>query len=399
VSGDPILLSAPGVGQVQQALSRASLDGWLLFEFHGQNSIAAGLTGLGWNTRRSFVLVPRQGDPVALIHAIERAQWGHWPWEVRTYSSWRQMERELQLLLAGRSRVAMEVSPGSAVPTLDRVPMGVVELVRGVGCEVVTSGDLVSAFHARWTPAQLSVHRRTAAALRSVALGAFQRAAAAAESGSPETEGSLSRWIREALAGEGVGVEVDCIVAIGPRAADPHYHPGEVGERVEAEQLLLIDLWGKPTAGDVPADQTWMGFLGEAIPTRVQTVWEAVRDARDAALDFLAARGRAATDVRGFEVDDVARGVIRERGFGDHFLHRTGHSIDRELHGTGPNLDNLETRDERLLIPGVGFSVEPGVYLRGELGIRSEVNVHWGEVGAEVTTPRPQEEIFRLPTG
>lgn len=390
------LLSPEGLAGVQAALAEAGVDGWLLFEFHGQNPIAAALTGLGWNTRRSFVLVPRQGSPVALVHAIEGSSWRHWPWEMVRYAGWREMEEELARLLAGLGRVAMEVSPGSAVPTLDRVPSGVVELVRRCGVEPVGSGDLVSTFHARWTGEQLAGHRRSAALLQEVAREAFRRAAEAVEQGTPLTEGGLSRWIREAMAGAGHTVEADCIVAIGPRAADPHYQPAGEGESIGRGEVLLIDLWGKPSEEAVPADQTWMGILDSSVPDRVQQVWEAVRDARDGALAFLRERHAAGAGVRGFEVDDVAREIIRGRGFGEFFVHRTGHSIDRSLHGSGPNLDNLETRDDRRLIPGVGFSVEPGIYLPAELGVRTEVDVHWGATGPEVTTPDPQQEVFRL---
>jgi Xaa-Pro dipeptidase len=395
-SSDSPLLSPEGVAAVRAALADAGVDGWLLFEFHGQNPIAAALTGLGWNTRRSFVLVPREGDPVALVHAIEGSSWRHWPWEKRRYAGWRQMEEELVRLLDGVGRVAMEVSPRSAVPTLDRVPSGIVELVRGCGVEVVGSGDLVSTFHARWTMEQLAGHRRSAALLQEVARSAFRRAAEAVEAGTPLTEGGLSRWILETLARSGHAVETDCIVAIGPRAADPHYQPAGDGEPIGRGDVLLIDLWGKPSDDAVPADQTWMAILDSTVPDRVQRVWEAVRDARDGALVFLRERHAAGSEVRGYEVDDVAREVIRGRGFGDFFVHRTGHSIDRGLHGSGPNLDNLETRDDRRLVHGVGFSVEPGIYLPGELGVRTEVDVHWSAAGPEVTTPDPQREIFRL---
>lgn len=394
------LLSAEGLARVQDALRASDLDGWLLFEFHGQNPIGAAMVGLGWNTRRSFALVPAEGRPIALVHAIESSGWRHWPWSIRRYAGWREMEVELGRLLSGRRRLAMEISPGSAVPTLDRVPAGIIELVRAHGVEPVGSGELVSAFYSSWTPGQLAGHRRSAALLQEVAAAAFREAADGARSGHPLTEGGLSRWILGALERGGHAVDAGCLVAVGRTAADPHYHPQGDGEVIARGEPLLIDLWGKPSSEAVPADQTWMGILDSRVPDRVQEVWEAVRDARDRALEFLRERwGSGGPGVRGLEVDDVARGVIRERGFGEYFVHRTGHSIDRELHGSGPNLDHLETRDDRILLPGVGFSVEPGVYIPGELGVRSEVNVHWGSNGPEVTTPDPQREIFRLLDG
>lgn len=392
---DLLLCTPEGIDQVRQALDEQDLDAWLLYEFRGANPISKAMLGVGKTTRRGFFLIPRDGDPVALIHAIEGSSWRHWPWEKRTYSGWRQMEEELQKLLEGVTRVAMEVSPGAAVPTLDYVPAGLAEVLLRSGIEMTSSGNLISRFHSVWTPQQLEDHKEAAEILPEVARRAFDMAAEAVRAGSPTTEGALTRWIKEELARRGLTELPDCIVAIGPRAADPHYAPEGEGETINRGDVLLIDLWaGKP--GTVPADQTWMGILAPEVDARTQEVWEAVRDARDAALSFLRERAAAGAEVRGFEVDDVARHLIEERGYGAWFVHRTGHSIDTLLHGSGPNLDNLETRDDRLLLPGVGFSVEPGIYLTDDLGIRSEVNVYWTEDGPLVTPSVIQEEIFTL---
>jgi Xaa-Pro aminopeptidase len=385
---------------VQEALRAAGLDGWLLYEFHGKNDVAWNLLGLEWTTRRSFVLIPADGTPTALIHAIEPSSWRHWPWTTMSYSGWREMEARLSDLVAGRTRLAMEISDRSSVPTLDLVPSGVVDLVRDAGVEPVSSGDLVSSFYSVWPEGALQRHREASEVVKEVAAEAFQVAARAVRDGSPTTEGALSQWIRDRLAERGLGVENDCIVAIGPRAADPHYNPGSIGETINRGDVLLIDLWGKRAEDDCPADQTWMGYLGPRLPDEVQKIWTIVRDARDAALAFLAARAGEGRPIRAFEVDDVTRGHIAEHGYGDYFLHRTGHSIDRELHGSGPNLDNLETRDDRLLVPllvpGIGFSVEPGIYLADHLGVRTEVNVYWGTDGPEVTVSGAQEDVFLL---
>ena len=399
MSGAGLLATESGVRGVQDALRELDLDGWLLYEFHGVNRIAVALLGLGKTTRRSFVLVPAQGEPVALIHAIEASSWRHWPFARRVYSGWRDMEKQVAELVSGSSRLAMEISPGGAVPGLDYVPAGVTSMLLGLagseGLELASSGDLVSRFHSAWTPEQLSDHRRGAEIVADVARRAFARAAEAVRAGKPTTEGALSDWIRAELKVAGLTDQMDCIVAIGPRASDPHYAPVGRGETIAEGALLLIDLWGA-FPRSVAADQTWMGFLGASVDAKTLEVWEAVRDARDAALEFLRTRASEGAEVRGFEVDDVARAVIRERGFGDRFVHRTGHSIDTELHGSGPNLDNLETRDDRVLVPGVGFSVEPGVYLPGQLGIRSEVNVFWGPDGPVVTPATVQRDIFLL---
>jgi len=390
-----LLTAEAGVASVQAALRESDLDGWLLYEFHGVNPIAVQLLGLGKTTRRAFVLIPDEGEPIALVHAIEASSWRHWPFARRTYSGWKELEQELGRLVEGRTRLAAEVSPGGAVPTLDYVPAGIASVLLDLGLELSSSGDLVSRFHSAWTADQLDDHRKAAEIVADVARRAFARAAEAVREGAPTTEGALSDWIREELRAAGLVDQMDCIAAIGTMASDPHYAPEGAGETIGRGDLLLIDLWGA-FQGSVAADQTWMGILDSKVDARTQEVWEAVRDARNAALDFLRERFAADQEVRGFEVDRVARALITRRGFGERFVHRTGHSIDTELHGTGPNLDDLETRDDRLLVPGVGFSVEPGVYVPGEIGVRSEVNVYWGPDGPEVTPSAPQSEIFLL---
>jgi Xaa-Pro aminopeptidase len=392
---EALLCTEEGVARVQAALREQDLDGWLLYEFHHINPIPVALLGLGKTTRRAFVLIPAEGEPVALIHAIEASSWRHWPFARRSYSGWREMEERIGELVDGLGRLAMEVSPGGAVPTLDYVPAGIAGVLLSHGVEIASSGDLVSAFHSVVGPARLEEHRRASEIVRDVARRAFERAAAAIRDGSPTTEGALSEWIVGELEGSGLTDHVSCIVAIGPKAADSHYAPVGAGETISRGDLLLIDLWGA-FPGSVPADQTWMGIMASSVDARTQEIWEAVRDARDAALAFLRERFETGEEVRGFEVDDVARAVIRERGYGPYFVHRTGHSIDTDLHGSGPNLDNLETRDERRLLPGVAFSVEPGIYLADDIGVRSEVNVHWGADGPEVTPTEYQDDIFLL---
>lgn len=392
-----LLATDDGIERVQAALRDMDLDGWLLYEFRGQNWISQRLLGVEHTTRRAFVLVPRKGEPRALVHAIEGSAWRHWPHDTRTYAGWQELEEELKDLLkeAGKN-LAMEISPGDAVPTVDLVPAGVVELVRGCGVKPASSGDLVSRFFSAWSEAQLREHRKAGEVVAAVAKDAFRRAADAVRNGTPTTEGALSDWIRQALADRGVTVDVDTHVAVGAKAADPHYAPAGEGERIERGQLLLVDLWGRTGPEAVSADQTWMGMLDDHVPGRVQEIWEAVRDARDAAVAFLRERHDAGAAILGYEVDEVAREVIRERGYGEYFIHRTGHSIDTRLHGSGPNLDNLETRDDRMLLPGVGFSIEPGIYVPGEVGVRSEINVHYGPDGPEVTPREPQDRVLVL---
>ncbi|HMA19686.1 MAG TPA: M24 family metallopeptidase, partial [Gemmatimonadaceae bacterium] len=291
-------------------------------------------------------------------------------------------------------RVAMEYSPGDAVPYLDRVPAGVLEMVRDAGATVVSSADLVSRFYAVWTDENLASHKRASEIIARIARDAFKRAGDAASNGSPLTEYELQQWILGEFAANKLSTDHGPIVAIGPNASNPHFEPQREGSaRLERGSIVLIDLWAREDDG-VFADQTWMGSLGQP-SERDMSVWLAVRDARDAAIALLRERIRAGKPVRGGEVDDAARDVIKSRGYGDQFIHRTGHSIDaRDLHGSGPHIDNLETREERLLIPGVGFSIEPGVYLAEDVGMRSEVNGVIGERDVIITPSTYQSEMF-----
>jgi Xaa-Pro aminopeptidase len=396
VSEVPLLATPEGVARIQDALVELDLDAWLLCEFRGQNWIAAELLGTGSTTRRGFALVPRTGSPRAFVHAIELAAWRRWPWSVASYAGWREAARGLRALVSEYPGLALEYSPEGAIPTVDLVPAGTVEALRAAGVEPRSSADLISLFFSAWSPEQLTGHRRAAEVVARVGREAFQEAGRAVRAGQAHTESSLTRWIRSALERGGVAVDADAHVAVGARAADPHYAPDGEGEPIEGGALLLVDLWGRPSEDGVGADQTWMGVLGPTAPERAARVWETVREARDEAVAFLRRRAAAGARVRGWEVDDAARSVIAAAGHGERFIHRTGHSIDRRIHGSGPNLDNLETHDDRVLVAGVGFSVEPGIYLPGEMGVRSEINVHMGPDGPEVTPAEPQTDLILL---
>lgn len=390
------MLQPRSLPALQSALDEAELDGWLLYDFHGLNPVAVGMLELpGMTTRRFFVYIPRSGKPVAITHAIEQGPWLGWPadWRKEKYSSWRLLESLLAGLVGGK-RVAMEYSPGDAVPYLDRVPAGVLEMVRAAGATVVSSADLVSAFYAVWNDDQRASHERASRAVSTIGQEAIRLAGSRADSAAPLTEYGLQRWIRERFEAGGLETDHGPIVAIGPNAANPHYEPTqESSATINRGDILLVDLWAREKNG-VFADQTWMGSLG-APSERDTKVWLAVRDARDAAISLLRERLNARKAVRGGEVDDAARAVITKRGYGEYFIHRTGHSIDpRDLHGSGPHIDNLETREERALIPGVGFSIEPGVYLPDEVGMRSEVNGFVGADGLLITPSDYQKELL-----
>jgi Xaa-Pro dipeptidase len=390
------VLSPDALPAIQSALDRAGVDGWLLYDFHGLNPVAVGMLELpGMTTRRFFVLIPTRGLPLAVTHAIEQGPWAAWPanWRKEKYSSWRQLESLLGETLKGKT-LAMEYSPGDAVPYLDRVPAGVLEMVRNAGAMVVTSADLVSSFYAVWSDEQRLSHERAARAVSTIGQEAIRLAGSRADSASPITEYALQAWVMERFAAGGLETDHGPIVAIGPNAANPHYGPtADQSATIKRGDVLLVDLWAREKGG-VFADQTWMGSLGTP-SDRNQKIWLAVRDARDAAIALLRERAKSRQPVRGGEVDDAARAVITKRGFGEQFIHRTGHSIDpRDLHGSGPHIDNLETREERVLIPGVGFSIEPGIYFAGDVGMRSEVNALMGVDSVLITPGDYQKDLL-----
>jgi len=380
---------------LRELLGKIGADGWLLYDFHGINPAATRVLGIkGMGTRRFFVLLPREGKPIAVAHRIELTSFEGFPGEVRAYAAWRELHDKLRALVAGKT-VAMEISPADAVPYLDRVPHGVVELIEGFGAKVVSSGTLITRFAARWSPSELEGHRRAAEAIAEIALTTLRWAGSELARGAEVRETGMQARVMEAFGRAGLVTDHPPIVGFQANAANPHYEPlAGSDRRLAAGDLLLLDLWAGVALGSVFADQTWMGFAGREPSAEVQKVWQTVRSARDAAVALLRDRWKKRETVTGAALDDAARGVIRAAGFGDYFVHRTGHSIDRDLHGSGPHLDNFETADERALIPGVGFSVEPGIYLPGRFGIRSEINVYVGESGPEVTPQKPQQELL-----
>jgi Xaa-Pro aminopeptidase len=377
---------------VRESLASQGLDGWLLFDFRSLNPIAGRVLGpIGMGSRRLFLLLPREGEPVAVVHKIELQPFAGFPGRVIGYSRWEELHAALTGLVKGK-RLAMEISPDDAVPYLDRVPYGVVELIRRLGGSVVGSGGLVTRFASSWNAEELEGHLFAAEALAELAQASLRQAVT--EAGTGLTEHALQQRVIDQIHARGLVFDHPPIVAFGPNAANPHYEPLAEGSAIlEPNEVVLLDLWAGRRLGTVFADQTWMGFSGRAVPEKVGRVWRTVRDARDAAIALVQARAGKGI-LRGFEADDAAREVIRSAGFGEFFVHRTGHSIDRDLHGSGPHLDNYETHDDREILPGAGFSVEPGIYLPGEFGIRSEVNMVWAPAGPQVTPGKPQVELI-----
>ena len=386
------------VAGIQRCLRADGVDGWLLYDFHGSNPIAAGLAGLTggphMTTRRWYYLIPAAGEPRGLVHAIERHNLDGLPGTKAVYAGREQLDAGLDALLAGVRRVAMEYSPGCAIPYMSRVDAGTAEAVRGRGVTIVSSGDLVQRFEAVWTDAQLALHREASAALYRIKDRAFASAAAAIRSGAPLGEHALQQQMVTWFEEEGLVSDSAPVVAVGANAGNPHYLPTASASRpIAPGELLLLDLWGKRREpGAVFADITWVGFTGTRVPDDQARAFAAIVAARDAAVALVEQAAGRDEPLQGWQVDRAARNVLEGAGYGGQILHRTGHSLGEHVHGNGVHLDDYETHDDRHLIPGTGFTVEPGLYF-DTFGVRTEINMYRGEHEALVTGPRQTEIV------
>ena len=386
------------IREIQQHLAAQGLDGWLLWDFRGQNPTAVAALGLEGHmlTRRWAYFVPRDGEPVRLVHAIEAGSIPAATGRLVTYAGYRELHERLGALLAGCRRVAMEYCPLGAIPYLSRVDAGTVELVRSFGVEVVSSADLVQHFLCRLTRSQIESHRRAALAIDRAKDDAFRFLFERIRAGRPALETEVQATIVEAFARSGLVTDHPPIVAVDAHAGDPHYVPRpDVAKLCGKNTLVLIDLWAKendPAA--VFADITWMGYAGASAPPRIQQVFDVVVAARDLGLETVRRAHQAGETLEGWQVDRAVRDFIAAKGFGDAFVHRTGHNIGAHAdHGDGANLDDFETHDTRRLVPGLCFSIEPGIYLP-EFGVRSEIDVVLEADGPHVYTPA-QTELVR----
>ncbi|HEX9049648.1 MAG TPA: M24 family metallopeptidase [Anaeromyxobacter sp.] len=389
---------------LRRALGELGLDGWLLYDFHGQNPTALHVLGLGGRmlTRRFFLLLPREGEPTLVVHAIERSQFpDDVPGRRDVYASWTSLHGALSRALGALprgARVAMEYFPGGAIPTLSRVDAGTLELVRSFGVEVVSSADLVQRFLCRLDPAQVESHKRALAAIDAAKDAAFARIGEAHRRGETPLETEIQGFLVERFREADLETDHPPIVAVNGHAADPHYAPSAATPTpIRRGDLVLIDLWARGKGPrDVYADITWVGFCGDRPPERLERIFRVAADARDAGLDALRRAHAEGRTLAGFEVDRAVRGVVQAAGLADRFVHRTGHSIETRVHGDGANLDDLETHDTRPLVPGLCFSIEPGIYLPDEgLGVRTEIDVFLAGDGPKVFS-KVQAEIVRI---
>jgi Xaa-Pro dipeptidase len=373
---------------IQAALREAKLDGWLFYDHHRRDPIAYRVLGINpvMCTRRWYYMIPREGSPAKLVHRIEAHNLDELPGSEDRYSSWREQREGLSQLLHGKKTIAMQYSALNNIPYIGLVDAGTVELVKSCGVEVVSSADLVQQFEATWTEKQWQSHLAAGKVVHESVRATFSAIRAAVTSGETITEYDVQQKMLGVFAANGIVTDEPPCVAVNANSADPHYSPSkERSQPIRSGDLVLVDVWGKQNKpGAVYFDITWMGYVGKKVPKQYATVFELVREARDAAIHLVQKTLQAHRVLHGYQVDDAAREIIDRKDFGAFFVHRTGHSIGEDVHGNGANMDNFETHDERRIIPRTCFSIEPGIYLH-DFGVRSEVNVFTGARDAKVT--------------
>jgi Xaa-Pro dipeptidase len=388
---------------MQSALREAGFDGWLFYDHHHRDPIGERILGLDPKahiTRRYYYFVPAAGDPRKLVHRIEQGRLDTLPGSKGMYSSWQELHLGLDTMLTGARKIAMQYSPNNDIMYVSMADAGTVEFLRTLKKEIVSSADLVSQFEAVLSEEQIASHTVAQKAIDAILEEAWKKMARAVRmptgSAARFTEFDMVEWLSNAMHMEGLVWENGPNVSVNANASDSHYEPtADRCSEITQGDFVLIDIWGKrEKPGSIFYDITWTGVIGREPTEREQLVFETVRNARDAAIEKVTTAFASGRPIRGFEADDAARAVIREAGFGEWFTHRTGHNIAEEIHGPGAHLDNLETHDQRLLLPNTCFSVEPGIYLP-EFGVRSEIDMITAPGNAWVTG-KIQRELVRI---
>ncbi len=387
--------------RVQAALRQFHLDGWLLYDFRGSNVLARRVIDLEsrpTGSRRFCYAIPAEGEPVKLVHRIESGALDHLPGRKLVYLKWQDLEAGFAACVRGMRRVAMEYSPRNAIPYISKVDAGTIELVRSLGVEIVPSGDLIQLFEAVWDDAQARMHMQAGAVCDAAFEVAWQSIADGVRREGQVEELAVQQAILKHFEAHSLTTYHPPIVAVGPHSGDPHYETGTgTNTSIREGDFVLVDLWAKlDQPRSVYSDMTRVGFVGTSVPEKFETIFRIVAAARDAAIALVEAAFAAGRPLQGWEVDDACRKVVTDAGYGDKFVHRTGHSIGQEVHGNGANIDNLETREERLILPGTCFSIEPGIYLE-EFGVRSEVDVYVDPAGTvHVTYGERQQAVVPI---
>ncbi|MGA9291714.1 MAG: M24 family metallopeptidase [Ignavibacteriaceae bacterium] len=386
---------------IQKNLQNLNIDGWLMYDFRGSNDAALEILDIpkaSHLTRRFFYFIPSKGNPVKIVNEIEAGHLNHLPGEKLTYSSFDSLNKHLNKISGLGKKVAMEYSPNNNIPYISKVDGGTIEYLKSLGFEIKSSGDLISKFAAVWSHEQFEENRPVAIALTEIVKEAFDFICERLTDDQYTNEYEVQQFIMKRFKENGFITDFPPIVGVDANSSNPHYTPDEgTHSKITRGSLVLIDLWAKVDKDDaVWSDITWTGYTEHHIPEKHARIFEVVAEARDTAFRLVESRFKEGKEIRGFEVDDAARGVIEKAGYGKYFFHRTGHSITTELHGSGANMDNYETHDERLILPSTSFSIEPGIYLE-DFGIRSEIDVYISPDGKVMITGQElQKEVFPI---
>jgi Xaa-Pro aminopeptidase len=389
------------LNKIQKIISKMNIDGWLLYDFRGSNDVALDILNIPRGshlTRRFYYFIPRTGNPIKIVNAIEAFHLDHIPGIRLKYSSHDSLQKHLKSTLKDCKRIAMEYSPFNAIPYVSKVDAGTLEQIKSCEVEIVSSGDLISSFAAVWSKEQYLDNIPVANALTDIASGAFNFIKNKILAAEITSELEVQEYIDHEIQNRNYETEPPTIVGVNANSGNPHYGPSEEDfKEIKRGDFVLIDLWAKSQKSDaVWADITWTGYVGEIVPDKYIKIFNIVAEARDTAFDLVAKRFKEGIEIKGYEVDDAARNVIIKAGFGEYFFHRTGHSITTDLHGSGAHMDNYETRDERLLLPSTSFSIEPGIYLP-EFGVRSEIDVFIKPDGSVIQTGgERQKEVIAI---
>lgn len=390
------------INKIQNIIKERELDGWLLYDFRGSNYLALSILKIPKEkhlSRRFYYFIPKEGTPIKIVNAIEAGNLDHLPGNKLLYASYESLFSHLQNTLSGLNKIAMEYSPLNSIPYLSTVDAGTIEAVKQHVKEIVSSADLISLLDAIWTEEQFIENKPVAEDLYKIVIDAFNYIGKEIRKNGKTDEFSVQQFIMNEFKKRNYYTDHPPIVGVNENSANPHYAPTqEITKEIKKNDFVLIDLWAKVNKeSGVWADITWNGFVGDSIPDKYINIFNIVKNARDASLNLIKERFKNKKNVRGYEADAITRKVIDDAGYGEYFIHRTGHSITTSLHGSGAHLDNFESKDDRLILPGTSFSIEPGIYLTGDFGVRSEIDVYISNEGEVIVTGgKPQEEIYKI---
>ncbi len=387
------------IKKIQEAIKSFNMDGWLFYDFHDRDAIAHRILQIDtkrFTTRRWYYYIPAEGEPQKLVHKIESWRLDNLPGEKNAYLPWQQQHELLKKILGNAKKVAMQYSPNNSIPYVSIVDGGTIELVRSFGVEVVSSADLVSIFESHLSKEDIQMHIEAGKVMQMVKDSAFKEIARRIKSGNNPTEYEIYEYMLDLMHSNNMKCEDGPIVAVNEHAGDPHFEPTKANShKIKDGDVILLDLWAKKNQpGGIYYDITWMGYAGDKVPQNIEDIFQVIRKARDTAFNLVKESFAAGKPLHGWEVDDAARKVVVDAGYGEYFIHRTGHNIGEEVHGNGAHIDNLETKDDRKILPGTCFSLEPGIYMPEKfLGFRTELDVYITDEG-EVNVAGAVQEIM-----